>query len=164
PVDEVLEPPIIDIKGIPIINGVSTATIMVGDEFKIMEGVTAKDYKGQDLTNFIKVKGFVNRYEKGEYELVYSVTDFKGQETSRACKVRVIDYSEQLPDSKPNEINNAPEVNFWDEDYIYVGEKYGEDRILNGIRVIDAEDGDITHKVTYETDLDINEVGTYVIL
>ncbi|MDB3082948.1 flagellar biosynthesis protein FlgM, partial [Clostridioides difficile] len=62
PVDEVLEPPIIDIKGIPIINGLSTATIMVGDEFKIMEGVTAKDYKGQDLTNFIKVKGFVNRY------------------------------------------------------------------------------------------------------
>ncbi|MCC0732166.1 MULTISPECIES: immunoglobulin-like domain-containing protein [unclassified Clostridioides] len=164
PVDEVLEPPIIDIKGIPIINGLSTATIMVGDEFKIMEGVTAKDYKGQDLTNFIKVKGFVNRYEKGEYELVYSVTDFKGQETSRTCKVRVIDYSEQLPDSKPNEINSPPEVNFWDEDYIYVGEKYGEDRILNGIRVIDAEDGDITHKVTYETDLDINEVGTYVIL
>ncbi|MFQ4690744.1 hypothetical protein C4U57_01170 [Clostridioides difficile] len=164
PVEEVIEPPAIDIAGVPVINGVSTATIMVGDEFKIMKGVTAKDYRGQDLTNFIKVKGFVNRYEKGEYELVYSVTDFKGQETSRACKVRVIDYSEQLPDSKPNEINSPPEVNFWDEDYIYTGEKYGEDRILNGIRVIDAEDGDITHKVTYETDLDINEVGTYVIL
>ncbi|MCC0743957.1 DUF5011 domain-containing protein [Clostridioides sp. ZZV14-6044] len=164
PVEEVIEPPIIDIAGVPIINGVSTATIMIGDEFKIMEGVTAKDYRGQDLTNFIKVKGFVNRYEKGEYELVYSVTDFKGQETSRTCKVRVIDYSEQLPDFKPNEINSPPEVNFWDEDYIYIGEKYGEDRILNGIRVIDEEDGDITHKVTYETDLDINKVGTYVIL
>ncbi|HBF6311758.1 TPA: DUF5011 domain-containing protein [Clostridioides difficile] len=164
PAEEVIEPPIIDIAGVPIINGVSTATIMVGDEFKIMKGVTAKDYRGQDLTNFIKVKGFVNRYEKGEYELVYSVTDFKGQETSRTCNVRVIDYSEQLPDSKPNEINSPPEVNFWDEDYIYVGEKYGEDRILNGIRVIDAEDGDITHKITYETNLNINEVGTYVIL
>lgn len=164
PAEEAIEPPIIDIAGVPIINGVSTATIMVGDEFKIMKGVTAKDYRGQDLTNFIKVKGFVNRYEKGEYELVYSVTDFKGQETSRTCNVRVIDYSEQLPDSKPNEINSPPEVNFWDEDYIYVGEKYGEDRILNGIRVIDAEDGDITHKITYETNLNINEVGTYVIL
>nr|WP_172693313.1 immunoglobulin-like domain-containing protein [Clostridioides difficile]AYD68710.1 chitinase B [Clostridioides difficile] len=164
PAEEVIEPPIINITGVPIINGVSTATIMIGDEFKIMKGVTAKDYKGQDLTNFIKVKGFVNRYEKGEYELVYSVTDFKGQETSRVCKIRVIDYSEQLPDSKPNEINSPPEVNFWDEDYIYVGEKYGEDRILNGIRVIDAEDGDITNKITYETNLDINAVGTYVIL
>ncbi|EOE7347251.1 immunoglobulin-like domain-containing protein [Clostridioides difficile] len=164
PAEEVIEPPIIDIAGVPIINGVSTATIMIGDEFKIMKGVTAKDFKGQDLTNFIKVKGFVNRYEKGEYELVYSVIDFKGQETSRICKVKVIDYSEQIPDSKPNGINSSPEVNFWDEDYIYVGEKYEEDRILNGIRVIDAEDGDITHKVTYETNLDINEVGTYVIL
>ncbi|HBH3700977.1 TPA: DUF5011 domain-containing protein [Clostridioides difficile] len=164
PAEEVIEPPIIDIAGVPVINGVSTATIMVGDEFKIMKGVTAKDYRGQDLTNFIKVKGFVNRYEKGEYELVYSVTDFKCQETSRTCKVRVIDYSVQLPNSKPNEINSPPEVNFWDEDYIYIGEKYGEDRILNGIRVIDEEDGDITHKVTYETNLNINEVGTYVIL
>lgn len=164
PAEEVIEPPIIDIARVPIINGVSTATIMVGDEFKIMEGVTAKDYRGQDLTNFIKVKGFVNRYEKGEYNLTYSVIDFKGQETSRTCKVIVIDYSEQLPDSKPDKINSSPEVNFWNEDYIYVGEKYGEDRILNGIRVIDEEDGDITHKVTYETDLNINEVGTYAIL
>lgn len=164
PVEEVIEPPIIDINGVPVINGVSTATIKIGDEFKIMEGVTAKDYRGQDLTNFIKVKGFVNRYEKGEYNLTYSVIDFKGQETSRTCKVIVIDYSEQLPDSKPDKINSSPEVNFWNEDYIYVGEKYGEDRILNGIRVIDEEDGDITHKVTYETDLNINEVGTYAIL
>ncbi|MCP8415630.1 DUF5011 domain-containing protein [Clostridioides difficile] len=164
PAEEVIEPPIIDIAGVPIINGVSTATIMVGDEFKIMEGVTAKDYRGQDLTNFIKVKGFVNRYEKGEYNLTYSVIDFKGQETSKTCKVIVIDYSEQLPNFKPDKINSSPEVNFWNEDYIYVGEKYGEDRILNGIRVIDEEDGDITHKVTYETDLNINEIGTYVIL
>ncbi|EGT3953422.1 DUF5011 domain-containing protein [Clostridioides difficile] len=164
PVEEVIEPPIIDINGVPVINGVSTATIKIGDEFKIMEGVTAKDYRGQDLTNFIKVKGFVNRYEKGEYNLTYSVIDFKGQETSRTCKVIVIDYSEQLPDSKPDKINSSPEVNFWNEDYIYVGEKYGEDRILNGIRVIDEEDGDITYKVTYETDLNINEVGTYAIL
>ncbi|MCC0699435.1 DUF5011 domain-containing protein [Clostridioides sp. ZZV15-6383] len=164
PVEEVIEPPIIDINGVPVINGVSTATIKIGDEFKIMEGVTAKDYRGQDLTNFIKVKGFVNRYEKGEYNLTYSVIDFKGQETLRTCKVIVIDYSEQLPDSKPDKINSSPEANFWNEDYIYVGEKYGEDRILNGIRVIDEEDGDITHKVTYETDLNINEVGTYVIL
>ncbi|MCG3626813.1 DUF5011 domain-containing protein [Clostridioides difficile] len=164
PAEEVIEPPIIDIAGVPIINGVSTATIMVGDEFKIMEGVTAKDYRGQDLTNFIKVKGFVNRYEKGEYNLTYSVIDFKGQETSKTCKVIVIDYSEQLPNFKPDKINSSPEVNFWNEDYIYVGEKYGEDRILNGIRVIDEEDGDITHKVTYETDLNINEVGTYAIL
>ncbi len=164
PVEEVIEPPIIDINGVPVINGVSTATIKIGDEFKIMEGVTAKDYRGQDLTNFIKVKGFVNRYEKGEYNLTYSVIDFKGQETLRTCKVIVIDYSEQLPDSKPDKINSSPEANFWNEDYIYVGEKYGEDRILNGIRVIDEEDGDITHKVTYETDLNINEVGTYAIL
>ncbi|HDF4164079.1 hypothetical protein BGT96_15790 [Clostridioides difficile] len=164
PAEEVIEPPIIDIAGVPIINGVSTATIMVGDEFKIMEGVTAKDYRGQDLTNFIKVKGFVNRYEKGEYNLTYSVIDFKGQETSKTCKVIVIDYSEQLPNFKPDKINSSPEVNFWNEDYIYVGEKYGEDRILNGIRIIDEEDGDITHKVTYETDLNINEVGTYTIL
>ncbi|EQF29763.1 hypothetical protein QEW_4603, partial [Clostridioides difficile CD160] len=51
----------------------------------------------------------------------------------------------------------------WDEEYITVGDIYGDDRIRKGVKVIDPEDGDLTDKITYETDLDNNTVGSYLI-
>ncbi|WP_131042623.1 immunoglobulin-like domain-containing protein [Clostridioides difficile] len=160
--EETLTPPIISINGVPVLDRIGTKVINVGDKFNILDGITAKDFRGEDLTEYIKTEGYVNRFEVGEYDLKYSVTDFKGQSTTKDCKVIVQDYKSSLPD-KPNKVSGKPEAMLWDEEYITVGDDYGEDRIRRGVKVIDDEDGDLTDKITYETDLDNNTVGSYFI-
>ncbi|EQF29906.1 LPXTG cell wall anchor domain protein, partial [Clostridioides difficile CD160] len=86
----------------------------------------------------------------------------KGQTSEKNCKVIVQDYKSSLP-NKPNKNNGKPEATLWDEEYITVGDIYGDDRIRKGVKVIDPEDGDLTDKITYETDLDNNTVGSYLI-
>ncbi|HEK4907876.1 TPA: DUF5011 domain-containing protein [Clostridioides difficile] len=160
--EETLTPPIISINGVPVLDRIGTKVINVGDNFNILDGITAKDFRGEDLTEYIKTEGYVNRFEVGEYDLKYSVTDFKGQSTTKDCKVIVQDYKSSLPD-KPNKVSGKPEAMLWDEEYITVGDDYGEDRIRRGVKVIDDEDGDLTDKITYETDLNNNTVGSYFI-
>ncbi|MCC0685121.1 immunoglobulin-like domain-containing protein [Clostridioides sp. ZZV14-6345] len=160
--EEVLTPPIISAYGVPVLDNIGTKIINVGDNFNVLDGITAKDFRGEDLTKYIKVEGYVNRFETGEYDLKYSVTDFKGQTSEKNCKVIVQDYKSSLPE-KPNKANGKPEAILWDEEYITVGDAYGDDRIRRGVKVIDTEDGDLTDKITYETDLDNNVVGSYFI-
>lgn len=160
--EENLTPPVISAYGIPVLNEIGTKIINVGDNFNVLDGITAKDFRGEDLTEYIKVEGYVNRFETGEYDLKYSVTDFKGQTSEKNCKVIVQDYKSSLPE-KPNKANGKPEAILWDEEYITVGDAYGDDRIRRGVKVIDTEDGDLTDKITYETDLDNNVVGSYFI-
>ncbi|MFA8997910.1 immunoglobulin-like domain-containing protein [Clostridioides difficile] len=160
--EENLTPPVISVDGMPVINDIGTRIINVGDNFNVLNGITAKDFRGEDLTKYIKVEGYVNRFETGEYDLKYSVTDFKGQTSEKNCKVIVQDYKSSLP-NKPDKISGKPEAILWDEEYITVGDAYGDDRIKRGVKVIDAEDGDLTDKITYETDLDNNVVGSYLI-
>ncbi|HBG7285420.1 immunoglobulin-like domain-containing protein [Clostridioides difficile] len=160
--EENLTPPVISLNGMPVINDIGTRIINVGDNFNVLNGITAKDFRGEDLTKYIKVEGYVNRFETGEYDLKYSVTDFKGQTSEKNCKVIVQDYKSSLP-NKPDKNNGKPEATLWDEEYITVGDIYGDDRIRKGVKVIDPEDGDLTDKITYETDLDNNTVGSYLI-
>lgn len=160
--EEILTPPVISSYGVPVLDEIGTRIINVGDNFNVLDGITAKDFRGEDLTEYIKVEGYVNRFETGEYDLKYSVTDFKGQSSSKNCKVIVQDYKSLLP-NKPDKVNGKPEAILWDEEYITVGDDYGEDRIRRGVKVIDPEDGDLTDKITYETDLDNNTVGSYFI-
>lgn len=147
----------------PKLEGVSDEFILLEDKFKVLDGVKAKACNGEDLTDFIKVEGRVNRYKVGEYKLLYSITDFKGQTTEKERTIRVIDYDEEIPSNIPDKTKETPDIYFKEEDYIHVGESYSESRILEDIKVIDKEDGDITSKVTYETNLDINRVGSYEI-
>ena len=160
--EEILTPPVISAYGVPVLDEIGTRIINVGDNFNVLDGITAKDFRGEDLTEYIKVEGYVNRFEAGEYDLKYSVTDFKGQSSSKNCKVIVQDYKSSLP-NKPDKSSGKPEATLWDEEYITVGDTYGEDRIRRGVKVIDPEDGDLTDKITYETDLDNNTVGSYLI-
>ncbi|UUV16700.1 immunoglobulin-like domain-containing protein [Clostridioides difficile] len=160
--EEILTPPVISAYGVPVLDEIGTRIINVGDNFNVLDGITAKDFRGEDLTEYIKVEGYVNRFEAGEYDLKYSVTDFKGQSSSKNCKVIVQDYKSSLP-NKPDKSSGKPEAILWDEEYITVGDTYGEDRIRRGVKVIDPEDGDLTDKITYETDLDNNTVGSYFI-
>ena len=71
----------------PVLDGVHDQSVMAGTEFDALEGITAADAEGGDLTNMIMIEsmpelnfknGKATPENPGDYELVYSVTDKNG--------------------------------------------------------------------------------------
>lgn len=78
---EIKTPPVIDAKDIEI---------YVGEEFKVMLNVTAKDKDNKDITNSIKIlTNNVNVNKAGEYKVEYSVFDDCGVTANKEIKVIV---------------------------------------------------------------------------
>ena len=72
----------------PVISGVATVEISVGEAFDPMAGVSATDDVDGDLTSAIVVSGdTVNVNRAGDYVVVYTVTDAAG---NQAVKQRVV--------------------------------------------------------------------------
>ncbi len=64
--------------------------LYVGEKFDPLKGVTATDCRGKDITSSIKViKNTVDMTQAGVYEVVYSVTDYRGQTTTLTISVIV---------------------------------------------------------------------------
>ena len=56
-----------------------------------MEGVSASDGNGNDITHSIRIlKNTVNTQEVGTYEIIYSITNSQGNNIQRTRKVEVI--------------------------------------------------------------------------
>ncbi|MFP4287514.1 MAG: immunoglobulin-like domain-containing protein, partial [Candidatus Izemoplasmataceae bacterium] len=66
----------------PTFSGVIDESILQGSEFDPLEGVSATDYDGNDLTSEIETEGFVNSLILGEHVITYSVTDSQGKTTT----------------------------------------------------------------------------------
>ena len=62
-----------------------------GADFDPMAGVTAKDYQGNDLTDKITVVGTVDTSVPGLYDLVYTVSDEKGNTAAAERTVQVLE-------------------------------------------------------------------------
>lgn len=64
--------------------------VKLDTEFDPLDGVTASDCLGADLTDSIKIeKSDVDTSEVGTYTVTYSVTDFRGQTTTKTIYVGV---------------------------------------------------------------------------
>ncbi len=59
----------------PQINGVSDRTINVGDDFDILDGVSAVDTCGNDITDKMVITGNVISSKAGEYKVTYEIED-----------------------------------------------------------------------------------------
>ncbi|MEG1287558.1 MAG: transglycosylase domain-containing protein [Clostridium sp.] len=73
----------------PEIHGISDRSIMVGEAFDIMAGVTATDKKDGDLTGSIAVSGNVDTSNAGSYHVNYSVTNSKGKTVTKQITITV---------------------------------------------------------------------------
>ena len=74
-------------------------TLGLNEEFDEKAFVTAKDAKGNDITDAIKVKSNnVDVTKRGEYEVVYSVVDSNGTEVTSKIKVNVVSKFDYLSD------------------------------------------------------------------
>lgn len=95
----------------PVINA-EDKIVNLGDEFNPLDGVTAIDALGNDITEKIEVlENTVDTSKEGEYKVVYKVADDNGKEATREIKVTVTKNEEgKKPgiDIKHEEDNNKP--------------------------------------------------------
>jgi len=75
---------------VPVFHGIDDMTIFVGEDYDLMEGVTATDDIEGDITSRIIIEGSVNNQQVGEYKIIYSVQDNVGNVTKVTRKVKVI--------------------------------------------------------------------------
>ena len=67
-----------------------------------MDGVSATDANGNDITNLIQVEGKVDTQTPGSYTLTYSVTDENGNSTSVERHIVVVKSSSESGDNQSN--------------------------------------------------------------
>ena len=83
-------------------------TLALGEEFKPEEYIVAKDIKGNSLSEYVKVKSSnVNTSKVGEYEVLYSLEDSKGNEYTKTSKVNVVSRKEYMSDLTPKQSSNG---------------------------------------------------------
>lgn len=96
----------------PVIHVSGNNQTEVGHAFDPLQGVTADDYQGGDLTTEIKVAGDVDTSKLGDYELIYTVTDKNGAVTTLKRSVTVFATAPTLDVSKvPTELKVGDQFN-----------------------------------------------------
>ena len=132
----------------PVINA-NNQSIMEGTTFNPLQGVTATDQEDGDITSKLVVKtNNVNTTKAGVYDVVYEVTDSSNATTTKTIQVTVTE-------------NKAPVINASDKT-IVINSTFNA---LDGVTATDAEDGNITSKITVtECTVNTAKAGTYKVV
>ena len=84
----------------PTLSAPEQLTLKLNQEFNAFDYIKAYDYKGNDITSTVNVKSSdVKLNEKGNYQVVYEVTD-QGITVTKALDVKVISDFDYLSDLK----------------------------------------------------------------
>ncbi|MGL5295863.1 MAG: immunoglobulin-like domain-containing protein, partial [Culicoidibacterales bacterium] len=119
----------------PVIHGIENTTIIVGESFDILAGVSVTDAEDGKISNEqLNIKGSVNVNIPGIYRISYEVTDSDGATT---FVERIITVNERL-----SGMNSIPTIQAGNSTLI-VGEAFDP---YKGISAQDKEDGDLTDK------------------
>lgn len=135
--------------GLPILYGVDDIEIPYGKEFDLLEGVTAQDAEGVDLTEQIVVEGEIDVFTAGDYEIIYRVTDSEGQVETVHRLVTV---------ATPVIGNQSPVINAQNR-IVNKGDSFNP---LEGVTAMDEEDGELTANIeVINNTVNVNEIGIY---
>ncbi len=129
---------------LPTITGVKKEhTIYAGDIFDPMEGISAKDARGNSLE--VKLSGDFNLEKAGEYTLTYTVTDKWGNVAEETTILTVIK-------------DEAPVITGVVDKTIEKNEKFDP---LKGVEVTDDNDKDIKSKLKVTGQVNNKVAGEY---
>lgn len=103
--------------------------------YNVKSGVSAKSYKGKNLTSKIKVSGKVNTKKPGTYTLTYTVKDSDGYTASANFKVTVV------KPSKPIFVGVKSSVT------LKLGNSSVYQYMKKGVRAIDRDGSNITSRM-----------------
>jgi len=97
----------------PVIEGTGTMLITIGDPILYMQGVTARDDLGRDLTDMVIVDSSdVNQHEAGVYTVRYRVVDFTGLSFEIEETIHMLDVDMEFVN---DEVDRVLEVIIKDE-------------------------------------------------
>lgn len=75
---------------VPVISGASNKIVYEYDDYNIMDGITAVDTCGNDITDDIVVEGTVNMEVPGVYTVTYRVADALGRKDEVTVEITVM--------------------------------------------------------------------------
>ncbi|PGB07698.1 immunoglobulin-like domain-containing protein [Bacillus toyonensis] len=128
--------------------------VFVGDTFDPMKDVWAKDKNGKDITSRVTYTGDdkVDLTKMGDYELTFTVSDDEGNTVVQKQRVAV---------RYKHVTNTAPTILILrDKITLNIGDTFDP---MEGVTGSDSEEGNLTHKITYDNGLDTSKPGTYYI-
>ncbi|MGF9816411.1 immunoglobulin-like domain-containing protein [Bacillus toyonensis] len=128
--------------------------VFVGDTFDPMKDVWAKDKNGKDITSRVTYTGDdkVDLTKMGDYELTFTVSDDEGNTVVQKQRVAV---------RYKHVTNTAPTILILrDKITLNIGNTFDP---MEGVTGSDSEEGNLTHKITYDNGLDTSKPGTYYI-
>ncbi len=137
----------VDINSVPTMEVANeTVTLVKGDKWSLdLHGVTANDKEDGKLE--VKVEGNVDTNVVGTYKITVTAVDSQGAKVARQLTVVVNDKKNSVP------VITAQDIQ------INKGQRY--DVALHNAQATDAEDGNLTSKISYETNVDTTRVGRY---
>lgn len=131
----------IDLK----LNGDNEITINLLDEYKD-EGATSS-FRNEDISNLIETENKIDINKVGSYEIIYKI-GYKNKYKEIKRIINVVD-------------NISPEITLKGkkELTIYLNTKYSD----AGVNATDNYDGDITNKVEVDNNVNVDEIGEYLV-
>ena len=127
------------------LSGNREITIYKGDIY-IEPGYTARDSKGNDLTDKVIVNNMIDISTTGTYEIIYTLNNTEVK--------RIINVLEKPTGATIMYLKGSTTI------YLKVGDTYQEP----GYKVIDSVDGNLGDKVTVTGRVDTSKVGTYKLI
>ncbi|KTW08351.1 DUF5011 domain-containing protein [Staphylococcus warneri] len=73
----------------PQLRGVNDIIIENGEDYNLLQGISAYDKEDGDLTHKIKIDGDVDTTKSGTYEVKYKVTDSDGAQKTSIRNIKV---------------------------------------------------------------------------
>ena len=73
----------------PQLKGVNDIVIEKGQDYNVLNGISAYDKEDGDLTHKIKIDGDVDTTKSGTYEVKYKVTDSDGAQKTSIRNIKV---------------------------------------------------------------------------
>ena len=127
------------------LSGNREITIYEGDIY-IEPGYTARDSKGNDLTDKVVVNNMIDTLQEGEYQVSYTL--------GNTTEIRRVTVIEKPTGATIMYLKGSTTI------YLKVGDTYKEP----GYKVIDSVDGNLGNKVTVTGRVDTSKVGTYKLI
>lgn len=137
---------------------VKNRTIKIKEKFNPLDGVTAKDSDGNDITSKLKVEeNTVDTSKSGNYVVVVSVTDSRG---TSAVANYIVEVTGDEVAPKPDKDTKPPTIEGLEDLVLKVGDRFNP---KEGVTAKDDLDGSPKLEVVENT-VDTSKAGTYVVV